>query len=134
MRKLLAETDNELQITIDSAGTHAYHVGERPDPRSIEAASARGIDLSDQRARAVEISDFNNFDLILAMDHDNLELLERMQPENSTASVRLFLSYNDTSPNEPVPDPYYGGPNGFERVLDLLEETSRHLLTELRQR
>ena len=86
-RKLVADEGDGLDLHIDSAGTHGYHVGESRDPRAIEAAIARGVDISDQRARAVEISDFKNFDLILAMDHDNLELLQQIQPKESRATV-----------------------------------------------
>jgi protein-tyrosine phosphatase len=131
LRKLALDAGLGSRLKIDSAGTHAYHIGEAPDPRSVIAAQARGIDLSEQSARAVDISDFHEFDLILAMDDDNLAFLERMQPEGSRATVRLFLSYSEANPDKPVPDPYYGGENGFERVLDLLEEAGRCMLKEL---
>lgn len=131
-RKLLDEEGGGLNLQIDSAGTHAYHVGEPPDPRAIEAALNRGIDIGDQRARAVETSDFKNFDLILAMDHDNLELLKKIQPRDSRATLRLFMSFSHRSPAGTVPDPYYGGEDGFEEVLDLLEEVGRELLDDLR--
>jgi protein-tyrosine phosphatase len=134
LRQLANDAGLGTSLKIDSAGTHAYHIGEPPDPRSVAAALARGIDLSEQRARAVDTSDFHEFDLILAMDHDNLIFLERMQPAASRASLGLYLSYSHATPNQSVPDPYYGGDNGFERVLDLLEEAGSHLLRELGER
>jgi protein-tyrosine phosphatase len=131
-RKLLAEEGDGLELHIDSAGTHGYHVGESPDPRATEAALNRGIDISDQRARAVEISDFKNFELILAMDQDNLELLQKIQPKKSRATVKLLMNYSRSNPDGAVPDPYYGGRGGFEEVLDLLDEVGRELLNHLR--
>lgn len=132
VRKLLQEEGADLDIRVDSAGTHAYHVNEPPDPRAQSAAAARGIDISDLRARAVEISDFDEFDYILAMDHDNLELLERIRPPGSRAELRLMLSYSTLEHSDEVPDPYYGGAKGFEDVLDMLEEAGRGLLQNLR--
>jgi protein-tyrosine phosphatase len=129
MRELVEQ--NGLDIRIDSAGTHAYHVNEAPDPRACSAAAARGIDISDLRARAVELEDFNRFDYILAMDHDNLALLERMCPHGATAKISLMLSYAETVERAEVPDPYFGGPDGFEHVLDMLENASRGLLESL---
>ena len=133
MRKLLLEQGLEDRISVDSAGTHAYHVGEAPDPRSQEAAAARSIDLSDLRARAVEPNDFQSYDLIVAMDKQNLELLEKLRPAGSPAELRLMLSFAEGYGGE-VPDPYYGGADGFEQVLDMLEEASRGLLRHLSTR
>jgi protein-tyrosine phosphatase len=133
MRKLLQDEASELDIHVDSAGTHAYHVDEPPDRRAQEAAGARDIDISDLRARAVEIDDFHNFDYILAMDLGNLAMLERLQPGGSRARLTLMLAYaGDWDTNE-VPDPYYGGSEGFETVLDMLEDASRGLLADLRR-
>jgi protein-tyrosine phosphatase len=134
MRKLLEDEGESLNIELDSAGTHAWHVSEAPDPRAQRAALARDVDLSDLHARAVETSDFHEFDYILAMDHDNLAHLDKIRPPNSTATVALMLSYAEKTSFQEVPDPYYGGKEGFERVLDMLEDASRGLLTELRQR
>jgi protein-tyrosine phosphatase len=134
MRKLLEDEGAGLSIELDSAGTHAWHVSEPPDPRAQRAALARDVDLSDLRARAVQISDFHEFDYILAMDNDNLANLDKIQPPNSKATVALMLSYAEKASLQEVPDPYYGGKEGFERVLDMLEDASRGLLTELRQR
>jgi len=131
VRKLATEEGLASRLVIDSAGTHAYHINEPPDPRSVAAALARGIDLREQRARAIDTRDFHEFDLILAMDPDNLKFLQRMQPADSRARLSLFLSYSRATPDQPVPDPYYGGDNGFERVLDLLEEAGGHLVKQL---
>ena len=131
MRKLLQEHALTDAFELDSAGTHAYHVGEPPDERSVSAALTRGIDLSDLRARRVEVADFARFDYILAMDADNLQRLRDMQPADSRAEVRLLLDYSTEDPGGAVPDPYYGGAAGFERVLDLLEEANEALLKRL---
>ena len=130
-RRLVADRAPTLDIVIDSAGTHGYHVGEPPDPRSIEAAARRGVDLRSLRARKVEAADFSRHDLIVAMDRLNREtLLDRCPPEYHSR-VRLFLEFAPRVDEEDVPDPYYGGPAGFERVLDLAEEASMGLLDEV---
>jgi len=134
MRALVETAGEGLSVTIDSAGTHAYHEGEQPDRRAAQVALLRGIDLSTQRARAVQPADFDTFDLILAMDEDNLASLQKMQPENCRAEVGLFMNYSRKSPGASVPDPYYGGSLGFERVLDMLDESAQGLLAELRRR
>lgn len=118
------------RFVIDSAGTHAYHVGEPPDRRSIEAAARRGIDLTTIRARKVTAQDFEHFDLVLAMDADNHERLLVLASDTHAGKVRLFLEYGASGRRE-VPDPYYGGANGFEDVLDLVEEAAEGLLNEL---
>ncbi len=124
VRRLLAERGPDLQVQLDSAGTHGYHVGEPPDARAIEAASRRGIDLSDLRARQVQREDFERFDLILAMDRENLSRLRELQPEQSRARLRLLLEFAPDAALEEVPDPYYGGVAGFEQVLDLLQDAA----------
>lgn len=124
----------DLRIVVDSAGTHAYHEGEPPDPRAQRAAERRGIDLSQFRARRIADEDFARFDLIVAMDRLNAATLkERCAPELH-ARIRLMLEFTDRSEELDVPDPYYGGSAGFERVLDLVEEGSRGLLAHLRTR
>ena len=119
-------------LEIDSAGTHAYHVGEPPDRRSQAAAERRGISLSGIAARKVAADDFERFDLILAMDEDNYRLLKDQSDPEHHGKIRLFLEYGK-SPEREVPDPYYGGTSGFERVLDLVEDASQGLLAVIRR-
>jgi protein-tyrosine phosphatase len=118
------------RIEVDSAGTHAYHVGQTPDRRAMAAAERRGVSLADIRARRVSDTDFERFDYIIAMDEDNRSRLLEEAPEDHRAKVHLFLSFSALGETE-VPDPYYGGAAGFERVLDLVEEASRGLLKKL---
>jgi protein-tyrosine phosphatase len=133
-RAIAAREAPELAIEVDSAGTAGYHVGEPPDARTLEAASRRGYDLSPLRARVVEPRDFEEFDLILAMDRSNLKILHRRAPEHARERVRLFLEFAPDAAVAEVPDPYYGGPNGFEEVLDLVEAAAQGLLRHLRER
>lgn len=119
-------------VTIDSAGTGHWHVGKAPDSRTRRAAQRRGYDLSALRARQVCQEDFSRFDLILAMDHANLRHLQALRPQGSAAELDLYLR-RYTLGREEVPDPYYGGEEGFEQVLDLLERASDELLTEIRR-
>ncbi len=121
------------QFVIDSAGTHAYHVGEPPDLRSQEYARKRGIDLSAQRARQVQVQDFAKFDLVLAMDKDNLRLLQNQCPAEYQHKIKLMMSYASHSPSDVVPDPYYGGGRGFDVVLDYLEDAAEGLLNDILQ-
>jgi protein-tyrosine phosphatase len=123
----------ELTLEVDSAGVAGYHVGEPPDPRTRQAAARRGYDLTALRARIVEPHDFERFDMILAMDRENLRVLERRAPDAARGRLRLLLEFAPPGAPEEVPDPYYGGPNGFEEVLDLIEAATRGLLTHLRQ-
>lgn len=118
------------RIEVDSAGTHAYHVGEPADRRAREAAARRGMSLEGIRARRVRTTDFVEFDYILAMDEDNLARLRDEAPPEHLGKLRLFLEFTDGDETE-VPDPYYGGAAGFERVLDLVERASRGLLETL---
>ena len=122
-----------LDIQVDSAGTHAYHVGEPPDSRAIAAARRRGVRMEDLRARVVSREDFLRFDYVLAMDRQNLEHLERLAPAGHGSRLRLFLEYAPDAGLHEVPDPYYGGETGFEQVLDLVEAASRGLLATLRR-
>jgi protein-tyrosine phosphatase len=118
------------RLHIDSAGTHAYHAGEPADRRARAAAERRGISLDGIQARRVAVEDFERFDYILAMDEDNLARLHAESPDEHRHKLRLFLEFADVHETE-VPDPYYGGAAGFERVLDLVEEASRGLLETL---
>jgi len=122
-----------LRVQVDSAGTHDYHVGAAPDRRAIAHARERGYDLSGLRARQVTAHDFAAFDLLLAMDRGHLEILRRMSPPEHHHKIRLFLEYA-AKPDADVPDPYYGGAEGFEQVLDMIEAAARGLLEEVRNR
>lgn len=117
-------------LDVDSAGTGDWHVGKAPDPRAREAAATRGYDLSSLRARQVRVSDFDQYDLILAMDQDNFSDLAAMQPTDGKARLQLFLEYAGM-PGAEVPDPYYGGQRGFDQVLDLVEKACDGLLDAL---
>jgi len=130
-RGLVQRAGLHNRIEVDSAGTGAWHVGNGPDPRAQKAAAERGYDLSMLRARQAIEADFHEFDLILAMDHANYSELMNLQPSDSKASLRLFLSYDPKSGIDEVPDPYYGGEDGFEQVLDLVESAGEKLLADL---
>lgn len=120
-------------ISIDSAGTADWHIGKTPDPRTQAAAAQRGYDLSGLRGRQAQPEDFSKFDLILAMDKSNLSNLQAIQPADGKAELALYLPRFGISPDE-VPDPYYGGEDGFELVLDMLEQASQVLLDEIKAR
>ncbi len=132
--ELLKRHGLEQRVRVDSAGTHAYHVGSAPDPRARAAAAKRGANLDQQRARKVSPEDFEVFDYILAMDRDNLEILEELCPPEHRDKLQLMLRYAPGIGVEEVPDPYYGGTAGFDRVLDLIEVASEGLLAEIRGR
>ena len=121
------------KIRIDSAGTHAYHEGEKADKRASATALQRGVDLSAQRARRVTAGDFIIFDYVLAMDQSNYEELAEICSTDELQKLHLFMKFSAESHTLEVPDPYYGGPAGFERVLDLIEAASAGLLAEIRQ-
>ena len=130
-RRMAKEAGVLERLVVDSAGTHDYHVGKEPDDRAQEAARRRGYDLSSLRGRQVSTRDFEKFDFILAMDRENLASLMRICPPEHRHKVRLFLSFSDQFPNLEVPDPYYGGRQGFDQVLDMVENASSGLLREL---
>jgi protein-tyrosine phosphatase len=134
LREIAAREAPELSLEVDSAGTAGYHIGEPPDLRSQEAARRRGYDMAPLRARIVEPSDFERFDLILAMDENNYTSLRQRAPAAYRERVRLFLEFAPDCGMNEVPDPYYGGPTGFEQVLDLVEEAARGLLSHLREK
>jgi len=119
------------RIICDSAGTHGYHIGEPPDLRTQDAARGRGYDLSGLRARRVDSSDFMDFDLMLAMDLENLAALSRLQPRGARTTPALFLEYAGHTALREVEDPYYGGPQRFEAVLDVVEDAAARLLATL---
>lgn len=133
-RYLVRQEGNQHWITTDSAGTHAYHIGEQPDRRAQQTALSRGIDLSDLRARKAIANDFHEFDYILAMDDDNYQLLQNICPAGLENKLSLFLDFSKDFSETQVPDPYYGGDQGFEHVFDLVESASRGLLDDIKKR
>ncbi len=135
LRERLRREQLERLIAVDSAGTSGIHDGSPPDPRSIAHAARRGVDISTQRARAVRADDFERFDLLLAMDEDNLDALRRRCPPERLDRLGLLLSFAPSALGvTEVPDPYYGAPGGFDYVLDLVEAATDGLIPELRRR
>lgn len=132
LRKLLQASQLENHVQVDSAGTLGYHTGESPDPRAQMHASRRGYDLSILRARPVDAQDFQRHDLILAMDRSHLAILDRRCPAEYKHKLRLFLEFAQSVSCMEVPDPYYGGEEGFEHVLDLIEDACRGLVDHVR--
>ncbi len=118
-------------VQVDSAGTHAYHVGEPPDRRSQQEAMAHGVDLSYQRARRVSHQDFHQFDYILAMDRDNYRNLAAICPDGMEKRLHLFMDFATELEQEEVPDPYYGGKDGFNRVFNMVEVAAAGLLENI---
>ncbi len=133
-RRQVADAGLAARVRIDSAGTGAWHLGKAPDARAQAAARQRGYDLSALRARRVHAGDFSDFDYLLAMDRENLAVLQRMQPAGGRARLALALDFAPAAALREVPDPYYGGPEGFAQVLELLEAAGAGLLEELRGR
>ncbi len=130
-RKMAEEAGLIERIFIDSAGTHDYHIGSPPDERSMRAARGRGYDMSGLRARQVEAKDFLVFDHVLAMDRNNLAILKRIAGPGLQGKARLFMEFSRDFQDSEVPDPYYGGAQGFETVLDRVESASRGLLAQI---
>lgn len=120
-------------IHIDSAGTHDYHIGDAPDGRTQRVASQRGYDMSALRGRQVGAVDFARFDYVLAMDEVNLAILKRLRPQDAESHLGLFLEFAEKHEEREVPDPYYGGAQGFEHVLDLVEDAANGLLKHIKQ-
>ena len=133
-RQLIAEHGLSDSVTTDSAGTHAYHVGEPPDRRAQATAKSRGLDISDLRARSVATDDFSDFDYIMAMDADNHANLLEYCPDHHQDKVDLFLSYAPELSITEVPDPYYGGASGFEDVFDMVEAASAGLIEDIKKK
>lgn len=130
-RKLHRERVPQLRLHIDSAGTHGYHLGEPPDARARQAAQRRGVEIGAHRGRMVAAEDFIRFDYMLAMDQTNLRRLESLRPAQARAQLGLLLDFAATAALREVPDPYYDGPQGFEHVLDLVEQGCLGLLRHL---
>ena len=132
---ILAHKTKSLDIEVDSAGTAAYHIGERPDIRSIEIANNYGIDLTSQRARQFSIQDFDEFDKIYAMDTSNYaNIISLARDENDRKKVDVILNETRPASFKSVPDPYYGGNNGFQHVYEMLEEASNIIVQKLAKR
>ena len=129
---LLRREGLDDEVSVDSAGTGHWHVGSPPDERALSAASLRGLDLSAQRARQIAREDCQNFNYILTMDEENYHMVSSLC--RGSVVVRPFLDFATGTPETEVPDPYYGGPDGFEHVLDLVEEASEGLLADIRER
>lgn len=132
-RQLVTEQGMADRVFIDSCGTADWHTGKSPDTRSVEAAGRRGIDLSDLKARQITSNDLDTFDYVLVMDRSNLADVRDIWRQNGGTEPGLFLEFGRSSEVE-VPDPYYGGDQGFEQVLDLIQEASEGLLEEIRGR
>lgn len=134
LRAKLAAAGLADLVELDSAGTHEYHLGRAPDLRTQRHAQRRGYDLSALRARKVGLPDFSRFDLVLAMDHDNLERLSALCPQANAQQLRLLMSFATRHDADEVPDPFYGEGDGFERVLDYVEDACEGIVDMLRQR
>lgn len=131
--EMVKRTGASDQVSVDSAGTHAYHVGKPPDPRAQETALKHGLDLSSQRARCALSEDFTKFDFILAMDKENYSNLAAICPAEMREKLHLFMDFASDYETNEVPDPYYGGKGGFDRVFDMVESASRGLLDNIRK-
>jgi len=130
-RHVVKQHNLQDQISIDSAGTHAYHIGESPDSRSQSTALSRGVNLSAQRARKAVGEDFERFDYVIAMDRSNYEDLKQLGQGADLSKLHLFMSFAKAWDNDEVPDPYYGGANGFEEVFDMVQSASEGLLEHI---
>ena len=133
-RKVIEDAGVADLIEIDSAGTHAYHIGKPPDERTLSAAMRRGIDLSYRRGRQVNRKDFDAFDFVLCMDRENHKDLVAVGGPKANGKLHLFLDFASHQKHREVPDPYFGGPEGFEQVLDLVQIASEGLLADIRKR
>ena len=131
LRALAAEAGIAHRVTVDSAGTHDYQVGDPPDPRSVAAAKRRGIDIADQRARQYDSSDFDTFDLIIALDRGHQTILRKAAPPEARGRIHLLMDFSPGDPPD-VPDPYYGDAKGFDPVRDMIERGVRGLLAAMR--
>ena len=132
-RQLVEREGYTESIEIDSAGTHAYHLGEPPDTRAQTAAAKRGADISTLRGRQATVNDLHCFDYVLAMDRENLEHLRQISPPGMEHKIKLFLEFAPRLLSKEVPDPYFGSSTGFDRVLDLIEEAAAGLLADIQQ-
>jgi len=133
LRHALEQEGLGQRVRVDSAGTHDYHIGEAPDPRSIAAARRQGIDLSGLRARQVAVADFTHFDLLLAMDTGHLRHLRRMAPPGTESRLKLYLDFAPDQPLRDLPDPYYGEARGFDQVFALCQSASANIAAYIRR-
>jgi protein-tyrosine phosphatase len=133
-RQLVRQGGLEDVVKVDSAGTHAFHEGESPDRRALALATKRGYDISAKQARRVVEKDFEDYDLILAMDWDNLSLLQQMAPKKAHHKLQLLMRFATEHESATIPDPYHGTPQGFEQTLDLIEDACSGLLEVARRR
>ena len=135
LREHVRKLGLEGRVRIDSAGTHSYHIGHPPDPRAIKHAKDRGYDLSSLRARQLSAEDYDEFDLIVSMDAGHHQIVQNRTPiEESRAASVMFLDFVDYRRGQDVPDPYYGGPEDFEHVLDLVESAMEELVAHIKQK
>ena len=132
-QSLVDENGLTEYIHVDSAGTHSYHIGNPPDPRSQATAQRRGVDLSTLSARRFVSSDFRDFDYLLAMDNNNLADMLAIKPDDGRARAELMLAYSQRFAEREIPDPYFGN-DGFELVYDMIDDAARGLLEKIRQR
>lgn len=132
--RVLEQSAYKDLILCDSAGTHSYHVGHAPDARAVDTASSFGVDIAHLRARKVSVSDFHDYDLIVAMDSSNLADLQDIQPAGSAASLKMMMKYHPEGQPEEVPDPYYGGIDGFTYMCELLDSATAGLLKDIEGR
>lgn len=130
----LQQSPHRNRVSTDSAGTHGYHVGHAPDPRAVSTALNFNVDISELRARKVSVADFENFDLIIAMDRSNYEDLSQIQPAGSRASLKMMMQFHPDAQPGDVPDPYYGGMDGFTYMCTLLDSATRGLLESVEER
>lgn len=133
-RHLVNAENLHQHVDVDSAGTTGYHVGEEPDHRSMRAAAQRGYDLTGLRARQLAVSDFVEFDYLLAMDREHKAILERSAPDEHRDKVAMFLDFSQKYGGHEVPDPYYGGGQGFEFVLDMIEDGAAGLMEDIKKK
>lgn len=131
---MVEDANLDQEISVDSAGTHAYHLGKNPDPRAVAAAGKRGYNLAGLISRQVTLEDFRDSDVILAMDWDNMSLLQQQCPRQYSHKIQLMMRYATEHDEATVPDPYYGGPDGFDTVLNYIEDSCTGLLDVMRKR
>ena len=133
-RRKVKEAGLDRDIQVDSCGTGSWHIGHPPDERAIEYAATQGIDLSGLRARKLSDADYSRFDYVIAMDRRNLKTVKARAPKHATACISLLLDFDPHSPTREVPDPYYGGEEGFRRVYTLVNQACDRLLDDIRKR